>query len=120
MMNINFKSGGHITEKARQNYLDMTTRLKIADATKCLQKERKDFKKIKWKLEDIIGRNSSKFRNIMRKLSEENKAFKEKMKTKYEKKVERIETKHKAKKREDTKLKLPEEMMMFNNLSIFR
>ena len=76
MMKIQLKYSNTLDRKARQEYLDVTTSIKIKDAEKCLAKEKKLFKKAKKKMEEEMGKNSRKFRNTMKKISEENRITK--------------------------------------------
>ena len=90
MMNVGFKARNKISTTERMSYLALTTEMKIQDAIRDLTRKKTQFKKDKRRLERVLGRNSQKMRNTMKNISKENKEYKEKLKTKYRKKIEHL------------------------------
>ena len=116
MMNVGCKAKNKISTKERMSYLALTTEIKIQDAIKDLTRKKTLFKKDKRRLEKALGRNSRKMRNTMKNISRENKDYKERLKTKYRRKIEYLEKKHK----DETKTQIPDTLRNYENIQIFK
>ena len=118
MMNVGFKCKKKVNTKERLSYLALTTEIKIQDAIKDLARKKTMLKKEKKKMERVLGKNTNKMRNTMKNLSKECKDYKERIKTKYKKKIEHLEKKHGEEIK--TKIEIPDSLTDYENLAIFK